>query len=353
MNNSTVLITGSAGFIGYHTVNRFLQAGMKVVGIDSVNDYYNPTLKFDRLKEAGIGAGAEVWEKPVSSVKDENYTFVRIDLKNKQALDALFEKYSFTTVVHLAAQPGVRYSLQNPGAYIDSNIVGFLNVLEACRHHAVKHLVFASSSSVYGMNRKMPLSTTHTTDHPISLYAATKKSNELMAHTYSHLFNIPTTGLRFFTVYGPWGRPDMATQLFADAISKGDPIKIFNQGLLSRDFTYVADIVEGIFLVSLKPPSADEQWDGENPNAASSSARYKLYNIGNSKPVQLMDFVSNLEDALGKKAVKEYLPMQPGDVTDTFADVTPLQQDFQYQPTTELKDGLDKFAKWYQSYCAL
>ncbi|MCL4109240.1 UNVERIFIED_CONTAM: hypothetical protein GTU68_063008, partial [Idotea baltica] len=312
-----ILITGTAGFIGFHAVKRFIEEGYEVVGVDSINDYYNPQLKLDRLAE---------------STKYPRYRFLRAKLENKKEVQELFRTEQFDQVIHLAAQPGVRYSLQNPDAYIESNIVAFMNILEACRYNSVKHLVFASSSSVYGLNRKMPLSTGANVDHPVSLYAATKKSNELMAHTYSHLFNVPTTGLRFFTVYGPWGRPDMATQLFASAIDAGKPIKIFNEGKLSRDFTYVADIVEGIFLVSQKPPSD------------------RIYNIGNSAPVQLMDFIEGMERAIGKEAEKEFLPMQPGDVEHTFADVTPLQEEFGYAPKTGIDEGLKQFIQWHRSY---
>ena len=349
-HNTKILVTGTAGFIGFHTVKRFIDEGYEVVGVDSINDYYNPQLKLDRLAESGIDTTYSEWRTMIQSSKYPGYRFLRAKLENKKEVQELFRTEQFDQVVHLAAQPGVRYSLQNPDAYIESNIVAFMNILEACRYNAVKHLVFASSSSVYGLNRKMPLSTGANVDHPVSLYAATKKSNELMAHTYSHLFNVPTTGLRFFTVYGPWGRPDMATQLFASAIDAGKPIKIFNEGKLSRDFTYVEDIVEGIFLVSQKPPVGDPKWDGENPDPQSSPAPYRIFNIGNSAPVQLMDFIESMEQAIGKVAEKEFLPMQPGDVEHTFADVTPLQKEFGYAPKTGIDEGLRQFIKWHRSY---
>ena len=320
------------------------------MGIDSINDYYNPQLKLDRLAEAGINTTFSEWRTIIQSKKFPNYRFIRAKLEDKKDLEKLFATEKFDKVIHLAAQPGVRYSLKNPDAYIDCNIVSFMNILECCRNFPVEHLVFASSSSVYGLNKKMPLATDQHADHPVSLYAATKKSNELMAHCYSHLFKIPATGLRFFTVYGPWGRPDMATQLFANAIDDDKSIRIFNEGKLSRDFTYVDDIVDGIFKVSEKPPSGIPEWNAEEPDAASSSAPYKIYNIGNSSPVQLMDFIKSMERALGKKAVKEYLPMQPGDVVDTYADVRALEEDFGYRPKTGIDDGLRKFVAWHRSY---
>ncbi|NND34087.1 MAG: NAD-dependent epimerase [Saprospiraceae bacterium] len=347
---SKILITGTAGFIGFHTANKFLSEGHEVIGIDSINDYYNPQLKLDRLTEAGISTTFSEWRTMISSTKFPRYRFIRAKLEDKKEVQELFAKEQFDQVIHLAAQPGVRYSLKNPDAYIESNIVAFMNILEACRYNGVKHLVFASSSSVYGLNQKMPLATQQNVDHPVSLYAATKKSNELMAHTYSHLFGLPTTGLRFFTVYGPWGRPDMATQLFANAIEKNKPIKIFNQGKLSRDFTYVDDIVEGVFLVSAHPPVSTSHWDADDPDPASSPAPYKIYNIGNSAPVQLMDFINAMEEAMGKEAEKQYLPMQPGDVVDTYADVSALQKDFGYQPNTGIREGLKKFVAWHKNY---
>ncbi len=344
------MVTGTAGFIGFHVASRFLAEGYEVVGIDSINDYYNPQLKLDRLAEAGIQTTFSEWRTMLTSKKYPGYRFIRAKLEDKKEVQELFASEHFDLVIHLAAQPGVRYSLKNPDAYIESNIVAFLNILEACRHHEVKHLIFASSSSVYGLNTKMPLATSHNVDHPVSLYAATKKSNELMAHTYSHLFRLPTTGLRFFTVYGPWGRPDMATHLFASAIDNGQSIKVFNEGKLSRDFTYIDDIVEGIWQVSKKPPQPNPGWDGDHPDPASSPAPYKIYNIGNNRPVQLMDFIHTMEDALGKKAIKEYLPMQPGDVVDTYADVSVLERDFGYRPKTDIATGIRKFVEWYRKY---
>ena len=353
-HNTTIptktLITGTAGFIGFHVANRFLAEGHEVVGIDSINDYYNPQLKLDRLAEAGIHTTFSEWRTMLHSSRYSKYRFIRAKLEDKKEVQELFSNEQFDLVIHLAAQPGVRYSLKNPDAYIESNIVAFLNILEACRYNKVKHLIFASSSSVYGLNAKMPLSTGSNVDHPVSLYAGTKKSNELMAHTYSHLFGLPTTGLRFFTVYGPWGRPDMATQLFATAIDQDQPIKIFNEGKLSRDFTYIDDIVEGIFQVSKRPPQSNPEWNGIEPDPASSPAPYRIYNIGNNHPVPLMDFIITMENALGKKAIKEFLPMQPGDVIDTYADVSPMEKDFGYRSKTDITTGIQKFVEWHREY---
>jgi UDP-glucuronate 4-epimerase len=340
------LITGAAGFIGYHVANRFLAEGHQVVGLDSINDYYNPQLKLDRLASVGIDTNLGQWHDVIQSTTQPNYRFIRSKLEEKKELEELFEREQFDLVIHLAAQPGVRYSLKHPEAYVQSNIVGFLNILECCRHHDIKHLVYASSSSVYGNNVKMPLSTGDRVDHPVSLYAATKKSNELMAHSYSHLFDIPVTGLRFFTVYGPWARPDMATYLFADAIRRGKKLKIFNHGHLSRDFTYVDDIVEGVYRVAQKPPTNGVDGDGDK----GSKAAYRIYNIGNSKPVKLIDFIETMEEVMGGEAEKEYLPMQPGDVKDTYADISNIQRDFGYQPTTDIKEGLKAFADWFKEY---
>ncbi|RIH67321.1 NAD-dependent epimerase [Mariniphaga sediminis] len=331
-----ILVTGSAGFIGFHLVNKLLKQGASVVGIDNINDYYSPELKFSRLREAGISKDSANWNQKITSTKDAGYSFVRMNLEDREALNHLFETENFDFVCNLAAQAGVRYSIENPHAYINSNIAGFMNILEACRHHPVKHLVYASSSSVYGNSSKMPLSTSDPVDHPISLYAATKKSNELMAYTYSHLYNIPATGLRFFTVYGPWGRPDMAYFLFTRAILEGTPIKVFNHGDLYRDFTYIDDIVEGVVKVLAGIPA-------ESPP-------YQIYNIGNSTPVKLLDFIETIEKALGKKAVKEYREMQPGDVYKTFADVSDLQKNLGYSPDTPLEKGIGEFVKWYNSY---
>lgn len=343
-----ILVTGTAGFIGYHLTKRLIGRGDTVVGIDNINDLGDTNLKFARLAETGITTEAEKWYKKTESGKYPNYSFIRMNLEDTEQLEKLFKEEKFDKVCNLAAQAGVRYSLQNPHVYISSNITGFMNILESCRHHNIRHLVYASSSSVYGNNAKMPLSTGDNVDHPVSLYAATKKSNELMAHTYSHLFGLPTTGLRFFTVYGPWGRPDMAPFLFTKAILKGQPIKVFNHGNLQRDFTYVDDIVEGIIRVidqSAKPVA------GKNPGISeSATAPYKIYNIGNSAPVKLMDFISAIEKALNKKAKKEFLPMQPGDVYSTQADVSDLINEMGYKPDTQLEKGIEKFIEWYKEF---
>ena len=331
-----ILVTGTAGFIGFHLAQKLLLQGHEVAGIDNINDYYDPALKFARLREAGISEDAANWHQKIASTNSSNYTFIRMNLEDKDALYRLFEAEKFDSVCNLAAQAGVRYSIENPHAYINSNIHGFMNILEACRHNNVRHLVYASSSSVYGNNKSMPLSTEQSVDNPISLYAATKKSNELMAYTYSHLFGIPTTGLRFFTVYGPWGRPDMAYFLFTKAIIEGKPIKVFNQGDLYRDFTYIDDIVDGLINVLNKAPV--------------NQPPYKVYNIGNSSPANLMDFIKTIEKALGKEAIKEYREMQPGDVYKTYADVSDLERDFGYRPDTPLAEGIRKFTEWYNSY---
>lgn len=319
-----ILVTGSAGFVGFHLSKRILEEGGEVIGYDNLNDYYDVNLKYARL---------EILEKY------EKFTFIKGNLADKEAVDNLFITYKPDVVVNLAAQAGVRYSIDNPGSYIESNIVGFYNILEACRHYPVSHLLYASSSSVYGNQKKTPFSTDDNVDHPISLYAATKKSNELMAFTYSHLYNIPATGLRFFTVYGPYGRPDMAYFSFTQKIMRGETIKIFNNGDMYRDFTYVDDIVQGIMNMLLNPPKPDENGD-----------RAKVYNIGNNNPEKLMYFIETLEKAIGKTAEKEYLPMQPGDVYQTYADVTDLQRDFDFKPSTSIEDGLNRFAKWYFEY---
>lgn len=331
-----ILVTGAAGFIGFHLVNKLIKNGFEVVGIDNINDYYSPDLKYARLREAGISARAENWHEKVASKKHPGYSFTRMNLEDEAALNQLFDEEKFDIVCNLAAQAGVRYSIENPKAYTQSNVVGFLNILEACRHNKIKHLVYASSSSVYGNSKKMPLSTSDPVDNPISLYAATKKSNELMAHTYSHLYGIPTTGLRFFTVYGPWGRPDMAYFLFTKSIVNQQPIKVFNQGNLYRDFTYIDDIVEGIEKIL--------------PAAPQNTPPYKIYNIGNSSPVKLMDFIETIEKALGQEAVKEYHDMQPGDVYKTFADVNDLQTNFGYSPNTPLENGISAFVNWFKTY---
>jgi UDP-glucuronate 4-epimerase len=330
-----ILVTGAAGFIGMHFSKRLLEEGYEVVGIDNLNDYYDPKLKEDRLLELK---------------KYSCFTFVQLDLVDREGLFALFNNYAFTHVVHLAAQAGVRYSLQNPYAYVDSNLVGFVNILEACRYYPVKHFIYASSSSVYGANVKMPFSTSDNVDHPVSLYAATKKANELIAHTYSHLYGIPTTGLRFFTVYGPWGRPDMAYFSFTKNILEGKTIKVFNHGNMKRDFTYIDDIVEGMSRLLDCPPIPNNEWDRLNPDPSSSYAPYKIYNIGNNKPVKLLDFISTLESLLGVEAKKEFLPMQPGDVEATYADIDDLYNAVGFQPSTSIEDGLRQFVEWYKVY---
>ncbi len=345
-----ILLTGAAGFIGFHLSVRLLKAGWTVIGIDNINDYYEVNLKYDRLHELGIARQDIQVNTIVSSTIYPNFSFAKIALEDASAMQKLFDTHGFTHVCHLAAQAGVRYSLENPMAYIHSNIVGFTNILENSKQHKIQHLVYASSSSVYGLNSKMPFSTHEGTNHPVSLYAATKKSNELMAHVYSHLYDLPTTGLRFFTVYGPWGRPDMSPMLFAKAIMENKPIKIFNHGDMARDFTYVDDIVEGVYRVIEKPAKADNTWQSDHPDPASSSAPYRVYNIGNSSPVKLMDYVQAMETAFGKEAIKEFLPMQAGDVQHTFSDVSDLEKDFDYRPTTPLEEGLKNFANWYFEY---
>jgi UDP-glucuronate 4-epimerase len=345
------LVTGSAGFIGFHVVNELLRAGHTVLGMDNLNTYYDVSLKHNRLRQAGIEAGDLQYGSYLTSNKFPGYTFVQLNLEDKFGLQATFNKYKPDIVINLAAQAGVRYSITNPDAYISSNITGFTNVLECCRHHEVKHLVFASSSSVYGLNGHDVFSTSHHTDHPVSLYAATKKSNEMMAHTYSHLFAIPATGLRFFTVYGPWGRPDMALFLFTKAIFNNTPIDVFNNGEMYRDFTYIDDIVSGVLKVAYStPPSANSAWKSVDPNPSISSAPYRLYNIGNSQPVKLTEFIQAIEDATGKEAIKLMKPLQAGDVVSTYADVEELRKDFGYSPTVSVKDGVEKFVKWYRGY---
>jgi len=329
-----IFVTGTAGFIGFHLAKRLIARGDEVVGLDNINDYYDTELKYARLEACGISATEAGSGKITCSTTLPGYRFFKASLEDKSTLDRLLADEKFDAVCNLAAQAGVRYSLINPQAYVDSNITGFINILEACRHNPVKHLVFASSSSVYGSNTKMPLSTSDRTDNPVSLYAATKKSNELMAHAYSHLFNIPTTGLRFFTVYGPWGRPDMAAFLFTRAILDNKPVKIFNNGDMYRDFTFIDDIIEGVVRVIDHAPTE------QNPPAA-------LFNIGNSNPVKLMDYIGAIENALGKKAIKEYLPMQPGDAYKTYADVSDLEEKMNYHPSTPVTEGVRRFIEWY------
>lgn len=345
-----ILVTGAAGFIGFHLANRLIRDGFDVVGLDSINDYYSVDLKLDRLKDAGIDPGTVEYNTIYTSTKSNRYRFIKLNLEDKANMDALFSQQQFDTVINLAAQAGVRYSITNPAAYIDSNIVGFANLLECCRHNQIKHLVYASSSSVYGLNETIPFETSHTVDHPISLYAATKKSNELMAHVYSHLYNIPTTGLRFFTVYGPWGRPDMAMYLFTKAIVNDEPIQVFNNGEMERDFTYVDDIVDGVVKVMHHTPAPDPDWNGANPEPSSSRAPYKIYNIGNSKPVKLTAFIEAIEKKLNKTATKIMMPMQPGDVHKTYADVSCLTHDTGYTPNTSVETGVNNFIDWYLEY---
>lgn len=346
-----VLITGTAGFIGFHLVNRLMEIDdIEVVGLDCINDYYDVNLKYARLAEAGIEKKSIAENTLVTSTKYKAYRFLKVRLEDKENLDKLFASEKFDYVINLAAQAGVRYSIQNPYAYLDSNIHGFMNVLEACRHYKVKHLVYASSSSVYGLNETMPFSTHHNVDHPISLYAASKKSNELMAHTYSHLYNIPTTGLRFFTVYGPWGRPDMALFIFTKAIAENKSIDVYNNGQMERDFTYIDDIVEGIKRVTFNIPKGNTGWSGKKPDPSSSCAPYKIYNIGNNNPVKLLDFIECIENEMGNVARKNMLPIQPGDVTKTWADVNDLINDVNYKPETSVNKGVKSFVKWYKSF---
>lgn len=345
-----ILVTGTAGFIGHALVKKLLEFGNEVIGIDNINNYYDVNLKFARLANTGISTNEIDYNKPVISTTFPKYTFVKLALEDKENLNALITEKSIDAICNLAAQAGVRYSLENPDAYIQSNVVGFMNILEACRHHGIKNLCYASSSSVYGLNKAQPFQTSDHTDHPVSLYAATKKANEMMAHTYSHLYGIQTTGLRFFTVYGPWGRPDMAPMLFTSAIIESRPIKVFNFGNMSRDFTYIDDIVNGIVNVIDNPATSNPDWDGHNPNPNSSSAPYRIYNIGNNEPVSLMEFIGTIESALGKEAEKIMLPMQDGDVQSTYANVDELINNFNYKPETKLKDGITKFIKWYKEY---
>ena len=332
---NTVLVTGAAGFIGFHLTRRLLEKECKVVGIDNLNAYYEVQLKEARLEKL---------------TPSDNFSFIKADLADRTRIEKVFQENQFDVVVNLAAQAGVRYSLTNPHAYIDANLVGFGNILEGCRHHGVKHLVFASSSSVYGANTKMPFSVHHNVDHPVSLYAATKKANELMAHTYSHLYGLCCTGLRFFTVYGPWGRPDMALFLFTRAILDGKPIKVFNHGKMQRDFTYIDDIVEGIYRVMGSLPAPDASWRGDQPDPGTSYVNYRVFNIGNNQPVNLLDFIETLENVLGKKAEKDFQDLQPGDVVATYADIDELKQQVGFAPTTPIEEGVRRFVDWYKEY---
>ena len=330
-----ILVTGAAGFIGFHLCRKLLATGRNVVGIDNLNPYYEVRLKEDRLRLLE---------------EDRSFRFFRLDIADREDLADLFAREEPPVVVHLAAQAGVRYSLTNPYAYLDSNLLGFLNILEGCRHHRVSHLVYASSSSVYGGNTRLPFSVHHNVDHPVSLYAATKKANELMAHSYAALYGIPCTGLRFFTVYGPWGRPDMALFLFTRAILAGEPIDVYNEGRMERDFTYIDDIIEGVFRIMARPPDPDPSWNGGNPDPAGSFAPYRLYNIGNHQPVALLDFIAALEKNLGKKAKMRFLPMQPGDVPATCADVEDLAAAVGFSPATTIATGIARFVEWYKKY---
>lgn len=335
MSENAVLVTGAAGFIGFHVAQRLLASGRTVVGLDIVNNYYDP-----RLKEARLDILKQ----------HSNFSFVKLDLADRAAMKSFFAQHRFPIVIHLAAQAGVRYSLENPHAYIDANIEGFINVLEGCRHNGCKHLLFASSSSVYGANTKLPFSVHDNVDHPISLYAASKKANELMAHTYSHLYRLPATGLRFFTVYGPWGRPDMAMFIFAKAIVEGAPIRLFNHGNMRRDFTFVDDVSEAIVRLTDRPPQGNPDWSGDRPDPSSSAAPWKIYNIGNNNPEELLHVVSLLEKEFGRTAAREMLPMQPGDVPATYADIDDLARDIGFRPATTIEDGIARFAKWYRDY---
>ena len=333
-----ILVTGAAGFIGFHTAKTLMDRGDTVLGIDNLNDYYDVRLKQGRLNQLNTHKNAQL------------FTFIEMDVADRRAIESLFAQHQFDKVIHLAAQAGVRYSIENPHAYIDSNIVGFLHILEGCRHNNIQHLVYASSSSVYGSNESMPFSVSDNVDHPVSLYAASKKANELMAHTYSHLYGLPTTGLRFFTVYGPWGRPDMALFKFTQAILNNEPIDVYNFGNHRRDFTFIGDIVQGIVLSLDQQVSGNRQWNGLQPDPSTSKAPWKIYNIGAQTPVNLLEFIETLEAALGKTAHKNLLPMQAGDVPDTYADVSALSDDVGYQPSTSLVDGVGQFVSWYKTY---
>ncbi len=334
-SNASVLVTGCAGFIGYHLALRLLREGRKVVGVDNMNPYYDVTLKQARLRQ----------------LQDfDRFLFHQVSLEDRAGMESLFRADEFSVAVNLAAQAGVRYSLTNPHSYVDSNLTGFLHVLEGCRHHKVGHLLFASSSSVYGANTRMPFSVHDNVDHPVSLYAATKKANELMAHTYAHLYGLPSTGLRFFTVYGPWGRPDMALFLFTRAMLAGDPIQVFNHGRMKRDFTYIDDIVEGIVRIMERPPEPDASWNGDAPDPGTSYAPYRVYNIGNNQPVELMRYIEVLEKCLGITAEKHFMPLQPGDVPATYADIDDLARDFGFHPGTPIEEGIARFVQWYREY---
>ncbi len=348
MKNKKILVTGCAGFIGFHVSRRLLLSGYSVVGLDNLNDYYDVRLKKARLEQLGIKQQNIDFLQTITSLDNPDFRFTRLDLTDVQSIEKLFNQEIFDYVIHLGAQAGVRHSLDDPHTYINTNITGFLNVLEGCRANAVAHLVFASSSSVYGLNRNTPFSVNKGADHPLSLYAASKRSNELMAHTYSHLFGIATTGLRFFTAYGPWGRPDMALFKFTEAVLAGEPILVYNDGKMKRDFTYIDDLVDGLMLVFTKPPKANPAWNAENPNPATSSAPYRIMNIGNNNPVALLDFIKVIEEALGTKAQLKLLPLQPGDVPEAHAEVTDMVTEFGFQPGVRISDGIDRFIQWYK-----
>ena len=345
-----ILVTGTAGFIASALAKRLIARGDEVIGLDNINNYYDIRVKYGRLEKAGIEQEDIGYNKLIQSKKYKNYSFIKLNLEDRENLEELFREQKFDKVCNLAAQAGVRYSIENPHTYIDSNIVGFLNILECCRHNNIKALSYASTSSVYGLNESYPFSTSDTTDHPMSLYAATKKSNEVMAHTYSHLYNIPTTGLRFFTVYGPWGRPDLALFLFTKAILENREIKVFNYGDMQRDFTYIDDIVEGVIRVIDNPAQKNSRWNAKNPDSGSSSAPYKIYNIGNNNPVKLMDFIEAIEKKLGMVAKKNMLPLQAGDVPKTYADVSDLIEDLNYKPNTSIEKGVSEFIDWYRDF---
>lgn len=346
-----ILVTGTAGFIGFHLVNRLIHDGYRVIGLDNINNYYDANLKYARLRETGIPVNAVKYNKLLISNKSPLYQFIKLNLEDLENINKIFAKEKFDMVCNLAAQAGVRYSLTNPHAYINSNILGFMNILEACKNNNIKHLVYASSSSVYGLNASVPFSENHHADHPISLYAATKKSNELMAHTYSYLYGLPTTGLRFFTVYGPWGRPDMALFIFTQAIMEGKPIQVFNKGEMERDFTYIDDIIEGISLIlSGDPPKGNVSWNAKIPDPSSSVAPYHIFNIGNSKPIKLMNFIKAIEKITGKRAIIKFKPMQPGDVKRTWAEINKFNEFYHNDPQISVDLGIKSFIDWYCQY---
>jgi len=345
-----VLVTGAAGFIGFHLVNFLISRGDEVVGIDNINDYYDVNLKYGRLEETGIDKNQIALNVALKSKKYSNYKFIKTDITDQDSLKTIFETYNFDAICNLAAQAGVRYSLTNPDAYLDANIHGFLNILECCRKFHIKNLVYASSSSVYGLNKEMPFSVNHSADHPVSLYAASKKSNELMAHAYSHLFNIPTTGLRFFTVYGPWGRPDMALFIFTKGILENKPIEVYNEGNMKRDFTYIDDIIDGIIKVLDNPAETNPNWNGYKPDSSTSKSPYRVFNIGRGQSVNLLDFITEIEKNTGIPALKSYLPMQSGDVTNTWADIDGMKNTFGYSPKISVGEGVEKFVKWYLDF---